>query len=99
MCLCKPSLLLTIMLSDISMPVMDGFEAARQIRRLEKEHRATLSDSLRKVLPPTIIAALTGLHSTAAQKEAFSSGMDTFLTKPIKRLDLFAVLQRVKGNH
>lgn len=80
------------------MPVMNGFEAARQIRRLEEEHRAVMSGSVRQALPPTIIAALTGLHSPAAQKEAFGSGIDTFLTKPIKRVDLYAVLQRVKEN-
>ena len=80
------------------MPVMDGFEAARQIRRLEKKHRALLSESARQALPPTTIAALTGLHSPAAQKEAFGSGIDSFLIKPIKRLDLYAVLQQVKEN-
>ncbi|KAJ5988504.1 hypothetical protein N7481_003714 [Penicillium waksmanii] len=89
---------LRVIILDISMPVMDGFEAARQIRRLEKKHRAALSESARQALPPTIIAALTGLHSLAAQKEAFSSGMDTFVTKPIKRTDLYAVIQRVQDN-
>jgi len=92
------ALMLILVLSDITMPVMDGFEAARQIRRLEEEHRAVLSESVRQALPPTIIAALTGLHSPAAQKEAFGSGIDTFLIKPIKRMDLYAVLQRVKEN-
>jgi signal transduction histidine kinase/CheY-like chemotaxis protein len=90
------SLLLILVISDITMPIMDGFEAARQIRRLEEEHRARLSESVRQALPPTIIAALTGLHSPAAQKEAFGSGIDTFLIKPIKRSDLYAVLQRLK---
>jgi CheY-like chemotaxis protein len=77
---------------------MDGFEAARQIRHLEKTHRAALSGSVRQARSPVIIAALTGLHSPEVQKEAFRSGMDTFLTKPIKRLDLYAVLQRVNDS-
>jgi CheY-like chemotaxis protein len=78
------------------MPVMDGFEASRQIRRLEKENRAKRTESEQRRLPPTIIAALTGLDSVNAQKEAFGSGIDTFLVKPVKRLDLKAILRRMQ---
>lgn len=76
------------------MPVMDGFEASRQIRRLEKEHRARMSESQQQALPPTIIAALTGLDSAGAQKEAFGSGINAFLIKPVKRPKLQAILRR-----
>ncbi|KAJ5787291.1 hypothetical protein N7457_002281 [Penicillium paradoxum] len=82
-----------VVIIDISMPIMDGFEASRQIRRVEKEHRAK-NDSLQKA-PATYIAALTGLDSPDAQKEAFGSGIDTFLIKPVKRPDLHAILQRI----
>lgn len=82
------------MISDISMPIMDGFEASRQIRRLEKEHRAGMSESEKQAHPPTMIAALTGLDSAGAQKEALGSGINTFLIKPIKRPELQAILQR-----
>ena len=77
------------------MPIMDGFEAARQIRRAEKEHRSKLSESDREKIPYTIIAALTGLDSPDAQKEAYGSGIDTFLIKPIKRPDLNDVLKKI----
>lgn len=80
--------------TDISMPVMDGFEASRQIRRLEREYRDKLTESERTATPPLIIAALTGLDSVGAQKEALGSGINTFLIKPIKRPQLKAVLQR-----
>jgi CheY-like chemotaxis protein len=67
---------------DISMPVMDGFEATRQIRSTEMEkslHRCT-------------IFALTGLASADAQQEAFTSGIDLFLTKPVKLAELSQIL-------
>jgi CheY-like chemotaxis protein len=75
---------------------MDGFEASRQIRRLEKEHRAKMTDLAQQTLAPTVIAALTGLDSANAQKEAFGSGIDTFLVKPVKRPDLRAILRRMQ---
>jgi CheY-like chemotaxis protein len=75
---------------------MDGFEASRQIRRLEKEHRTKMSEPEQQANPPTVIAALTGLDSPNAQKEAFGSGIDTFLIKPVKRPELQAILGRMK---
>ena len=38
--------------------------------------------------------ALTGLDSAGAQKEAFGSGINTFLVKPVKRPELQAILPR-----
>ncbi|RFU80987.1 histidine kinase [Trichoderma arundinaceum] len=61
-------------LMDISMPIMDGFEATRQIRAHETQ----------KGLTPVPIIALSGLATEDAQQEAFGSGMDVFLTKPVK---------------
>ena len=59
------------------MPVMNGFEATRVIRFLEKERpeeeygrRAT-------------IIALTGLSSPKDEEEALEAGVDLFMTKPV----------------
>ncbi|CAI4217767.1 unnamed protein product [Parascedosporium putredinis] len=65
-----------IVFMDMSMPVMDGFEATREIRQLE----ATAG------VPESKIVALTGLSSELSRNRAFVSGCDLFLTKPV-RLD------------
>jgi response regulator RpfG family c-di-GMP phosphodiesterase len=38
------------------------------------------------------VIALTGLASAQAQQEAFSSGVDTFMTKPVKLKELGKML-------
>lgn len=61
-------------LMDLSMPVMDGLEATRRIRAKEAEGR----------LRPVRILALTGLASERTYQEALQSGVDVFLTKPVR---------------
>jgi signal transduction histidine kinase/CheY-like chemotaxis protein/GAF domain-containing protein len=68
----------TVILMDINMPVMDGYEAVQQIRSYEKKHHIAASK----------IIAVTALQSEAAQVEAFGSGFDLFLSKPIQLRDL-----------
>lgn len=68
------------------MPVMDGFEATRQIRRLEQEQDV----SARK---PAQIVALTGLASVSDQEKAFDAGVNLYYTKPVKFGKLRALLQ------
>ncbi|KAK7429494.1 hypothetical protein QQZ08_004087 [Neonectria magnoliae] len=70
-------------LMDISMPVMDGFEATRCIRAYECQSG----------LDPVSIIALSGLASEEAQREAFGSGMNLFLTKPVKLKALGGLLR------
>lgn len=75
-----------VILMDINMPVLNGFEATRQIRGFEKQ----------KGLESATIIALTGLGSAEAQQEAFSSGVDLFLTKPVRLKELTKILDGIK---
>lgn len=60
---------------------MNGFEATRAIRDIE-DARTHNSTNGRKPSPALIIA-LTGLASSRDQTEAFTSGVDLFMTKPV----------------
>ncbi|KAF4992248.1 hypothetical protein FGRMN_7278 [Fusarium graminum] len=70
-------------LMDISMPVMDGFEATRLIRGFEHD-----SD-----LPRSQIVAISGLASKDAQEDAFANGLDLFLSKPVQLKELSRILK------
>ncbi|KAK4221638.1 putative signal transduction histidine-protein kinase [Podospora fimiseda] len=59
---------------DISMPVMNGFEATRAIRQLEVDEGISRCK----------VVALTGLSGDLSRNEATASGCDLFLTKPVK---------------
>lgn len=71
-------------LMDISMPVMDGLEATRRIRTYEHKNE----------LPVVPVLALTGLSSETTHREALESGVDVFLTKPVK----FKTLREALGS-
>ena len=64
------------------MPVMDGIEATREIRRLEGEEG-------KKRL---VIVALTASALSHEKERCLEAGMDAFLTKPIKPCDLEEVM-------
>ncbi len=76
-----------IILMDISMPVMDGFEALRRIRATEAAQG----------LAPAPVAALTA-HAFAEYRErCLAEGFDAFLPKPVKRDKLLRILRTLCG--
>lgn len=68
------------------MPIMSGIESTRHIRRFERE----------KGLDPVSLVALTGAANPNTRQEAFSSGIDLFLTKPVPMKSLKVMLDELK---
>jgi signal transduction histidine kinase/FixJ family two-component response regulator len=67
-------------LMDCQMPEMDGHEATRRIRRMQRNR-----------IP---IIALTASAGESDRREAMAAGMDDFLSKPVRREELIAVVQK-----
>lgn len=70
-----------LILMDVQMPVMDGFEATRYIRNREAGGRHH-----------TTIVAMTANAMSGDRERCLSSGMDDYLSKPIDSTRLQAVL-------
>lgn len=78
-----------LVLMDCRMPVMDGYEATRKIREIEKERK----------LSPVPIIALTANASAEDKVLCQQAGMNDVITKPFKRADLFLSLQKWLGEN
>jgi CheY-like chemotaxis protein len=78
-----------LILMDVQMPVMDGYEATKAIRAWEREHD----------LPPTQVIALTALALKEDGVKILEAGCNAHMTKPLKKHTLMEVLQACKGRH
>lgn len=67
-----------IILMDILMPNLNGIDATREIRKLERE----------KHLLRVPIIALTGNTLEVQRQEALTAGMDDYATKPCKKTEI-----------
>ena len=70
-----------LVLMDVQMPIMNGYEATRQIRALDDPALAGIT-----------ILAMTANAFDEDRKEALECGMDGFLSKPIDIEDLISIL-------
>ncbi|MCC7275566.1 MAG: response regulator [Alphaproteobacteria bacterium] len=74
-----------LVLMDLQMPVMDGYEATRRIRALGGD------------VARVPIVALTALALPMDRERAEACGMNDFLTKPVRKGDLATLLEKFSG--
>jgi CheY-like chemotaxis protein len=73
-----------MVLMDCNMPVMDGFEATRELRLREQQAAA----------PLTPVVALTANALQGDRERCLAAGMDDYLSKPFTSAQLSAILER-----
>ena len=74
-----------VILMDVQMPVMDGFEATQLIRAAEKESGSR-----------TPIVALTAHAMKGDRERCLEAGMDDYISKPINNKELTDALARIR---
>lgn len=73
-----------VILMDVQMPVMNGYEATKEIRRMENQDLASIP-----------IIAMTANAFEEDKQEALKSGMNGHIAKPIDIEVLFGVLRQI----
>ena len=80
-----------LILMDIQMPEMDGFEATKAIRDLEGESRKEKTSTIERIP----IVAMTAHAMTGDREKCIDAGMDDYVSKPIKPKALYSVINKV----
>lgn len=73
-----------LVLMDLQMPVMDGFEAMRIIR-------SSLSAVRRHDVP---VIAVSSLRADDGEKQCYDAGMNGFISKPLLHEEFLKIVER-----
>lgn len=77
-----------LIIMDVQMPEMDGYEATRLIREYEQEIHGEKKTS---------IIALTANATKEDQRKCLEAGMDNFMTKPFRLEELNKIIEKLTG--
>jgi len=72
---------------DVQMPVLDGLEATRRIRKAQKAGDPALSPTLR-------IVAMTANALTGDREICLNAGMDDYISKPLTPEAVNAIIEK-----
>jgi hypothetical protein len=80
---CRKHTDIDLVLMDVQMPLMDGYEATRQIRQINKD---------------VVIIAQTAFGLSGDKEKAIMAGCNDYIPKPIQREKLVNILQKYFEN-
>ncbi len=73
---------------DVSMPEMDGQEALREIRTFEENKKIAVGDGVKVIMT-------TAFGDKGNILNAFKSGCEAYLVKPVSREKLYAEIEKM----
>lgn len=79
-----------LILMDVQMPIMDGYEATKIIRSLELEMNTGSPDNPSRV--PIIAATANAMQGD--KDKCINAGMDDYISKPLKKKDLISKIEK-----
>jgi CheY-like chemotaxis protein len=79
---CRENSDIDLILMDIRMPVMGGYEATRQIRQFNKD---------------VVIIAQTAFVQIGDREKSIEAGCNDYISKPINKAELLSVMQKYFG--
>jgi len=83
-----------LILMDIQMPIMDGYQATTMIRNVEVKTRKMRAGNHLVGKDRAPIIAMTA-HATKGDKEkCLQAGMDDYITKPLRRKELLKIVNK-----
>jgi signal transduction histidine kinase len=82
--ICNQNSNIDLVLMDLRMPGMDGFEATEKIK---------------KIIPNVPIVAQSAYTTNEDKEKAFASGCDNFLSKPINEKSLIEMINKYLSSH
>ena len=77
-----------VVITDIQMPVLNGFEATREIRKTELANGS----------PSKIIIGMSASADSETRCDAFTAGMDDFVAKPFLLADIVRCYNSIVSN-
>ena len=87
-----------LILMDVQMPLMDGYETTKEIRRLEKKNKPDCDSDDQRLKNEIPIIAATAHALSNCREKCLNSGMSDFIAKPLMRKELLAIVEKWLSN-
>ncbi len=83
-----------LILMDLELPVMDGYEATSKIRKLEKDLKKESGKGDSTGLERVSIIATTAHAIKGFKEKCLENGMDDYITKPIRKREFLKFVEK-----